>query len=129
MKIMILGVSHTVLLFSAILFILAAFILNHMSYVLITTSMSSAHNGVHLISVKLCRLLLLFKFCLQSDCNLHTDNQLCMSYVTYSREDSICLGYYIFVDTKLCAQEMHSHVFVYTFKVNRTSFVVCIVIF
>ena len=42
-------------------------------------------------------------------------------YVTYSRQDSICLGYYIFVDTKLCAEEIHSHVFVYTFKVNITS--------
>ena len=28
--------------------------------------------------------------------------------------------YYIFVDTKLCTEEMHSHVFVYTFKVNIT---------
>ena len=79
---MILGVSHTVLIvFCNILFILVAFILNHMSYVLITTSRSSAHNGVHLISVKLCQLLLLFKLYLQSDCNLHTVNQLCMLHI------------------------------------------------
>ena len=67
-------ISHKLLLF-----ILVAFILNHMSYVLISTSRSSAHNGVHLISVKLCQLL--FKLCLQSDCNLHTVNQLCMLHI------------------------------------------------
>ena len=94
---------------------------------LITTSTSSAHNGVHLISVKLSQLLLLYNFfygqivtCL-----------LLISYVCYIISDRLNMFgiYYIFVDTKLCTEEMHSHVFVYTFKVNITSFVVCIVIF
>ena len=57
---------------------LVAFILNHTSYVLITTSTSSAHNGVHLIKLWL----------------------------------NMFAIYFIFVDTKLCTEEMHSHVYV-----------------
>ena len=74
--------SHTVLIvFCNIIHIGSIYLEPHVIYVLITTSRSSAHNGVHLISVKLCQLLLLFKLCLQSDCNLHTVNQLCMLHI------------------------------------------------
>ena len=56
---------------------------------------------------------------------------LLISYVCYIISDRLNMFgiYYIFVDTKLCTEEMHSHVFVYTFKVNITSCVVYIVIF
>ena len=50
-------------------------------------------------------------------------------YVTYISDTQYVRDIIIFVDTKLWADEMHSHVFVYTFRVNITSFVVYIVIF
>ena len=96
---------------------LVAFILNHTSYVLITTSTSSAHNGVHLILIsKIVPIIIIIEFfygqivtCL-----------LLISYVCYIISDRLNMfGIYIFVDTKLCTEEMH-HVFVYTFKDNIT---------
>ena len=49
---MILGVSHTVLIvFCNIIHIGSIYLEPHVIYVLITTSRSSAHNGVHLILI------------------------------------------------------------------------------
>ena len=51
-KINISCVTHVVLIaFCNIVFMLVAFILNHTSYVLITTSTSSAHNRVHMSKI------------------------------------------------------------------------------
>ena len=78
---MILGVSHTVLIvFCNIIHIGSIYLEPHVICVNHNIHYA-AHNGVHLISVKLCQLLLLFKLCLQSDCNLHTVNQLCMLHI------------------------------------------------